>query len=171
MVSLIEYADKILIALGGILTFVLGRKSSKILEKKQQADAISTMQKTYDTFLEHYDTQYKTLQEQYKQVLGVSNDAVIETKELQKQFSQLWLSYSREIEVSQNWEKMHRELDKQHEALNKKYDVLTKQYQDSDRKYNILEQQYKDSEKKHEELLHLYEKLKADFEKYKKQTK
>ena len=171
MVNLLDFWKEITVTAGVILTFIAGRKSSKILEKKQQADAISTMQKTYDTFLGHYDTQYKTLQDQYKQVLQVSNDAVAETKDLQKQFSQLWLSYSKEVEISQNWEKMHRELDKQHEALNKKYDVLTKQYKDSDRKYNILEQQYKDSEKKHEELLHLYEKLKADFEKYKKQTK
>jgi chromosome segregation ATPase len=171
MVNLLDFWKEITVTAGVILTFIAGRKSSKILEKKQQADAISTMQKTYDTFLEHYDKQYKSLQHQYEQVLNVSNASTKKINDLQDQFSNLWLSYSREVEVSQNWEKMHRELDKQHEALNKKYDVLTKQYKDSDRKYNILEQQYKESEKKHEELLHLYEKLKADFEKYKKQTK
>lgn len=168
MVNLLDYYKEIGLAVGGVFSFIVGRKSAKFLEKKQQADAVTTMQKTYDTFLEHYDKQYKSLQEQYQQVLKVSNNAVEETKDLQKQFSQLWLSYSKEVEISQNWEKMHRELDKQHNSLNKKYDILVKQCEDADRKYNLLEKQYQDSEKKHTELLHLYEKLKADFEKYKK---
>lgn len=120
--SLIEYADKILIALGGILTFVLGRKSSKILEKKQQAEAIDTMQKTYDMFLVHYQKQYDRL---------VEDNRTLHSKQdnLNRQFAELQLSYAKEIENSQNWEKLHRELEKQHSILEKKYDGLEKLYE------------------------------------------
>jgi DNA repair exonuclease SbcCD ATPase subunit len=122
MVSLIEYADKILIALGGILTFVLGRKSSKILEKKQQAEAIDTMQKTYDMFLVHYQKQYDRL---------VEDNRILHNKQdnLNRQFAELQLSYAKEIENSQNWEKLHRELEKQHSILEKKYEGLEKLYE------------------------------------------
>lgn len=122
MVSLIEYADKILIALGGILTFVLGRKSSKILEKKQQAEAIDTMQKTYDMFLVHYQKQYDRLVEDNRMLHNKQDN-------LNRQFAELQLSYAKEIENSQNWEKLHRELEKQHSVLEKKYEGLEKLYE------------------------------------------
>ena len=122
MVSLIEYADKILIALWGILTFVLGRKSSKILEKKQQAEAIDTMQKTYDMFLVHYQKQYDRLVEDNRMLHNKQDN-------LNRQFAELQLSYAKEIENSQNWEKLHRELEKQHSVLEKKYEGLEKLYE------------------------------------------
>jgi molecular chaperone GrpE (heat shock protein) len=64
-------------------------------------------------------------------------------KQLQSQFNDIQLAYAKEVEKSQNWEKLHREL--------------------SD-KYNSLE-------KDHDSLKVLYEKLKADFDKYKKTTR
>lgn len=129
MTSIIEYWKEIVVAIGAVGSFIVGRKSAKILERKQQSDAISIMQSTYDTFLKHYDEQYQKL--------------VSQVDRLQKQFTELSLSYAKEIEVSQNWEKLHRELQIQYTELDKKYVDLEK----------------------------LYEKLKADFEKYKKQTK
>lgn len=126
MTSIIEYWREISLAIGGIVSFIVGRKSARFLEKKQQADAVSTMQNMYDTFLTQYKEQYKILQDQ--------------VNKLQAAFLELQLSYAKEIEVSQNWEKLHRE----------------------------LERQYRDLEKKHNDLERQHEKLKTDFEKYKK---
>ena len=142
MVSIIEYWREISGAIGAVVLFIAGRKSTKLTEKQQQVDAITTMQKTYDTFLGHYDSQYKKLVEQ--------------VDKLQKAFVELNLAYSREVEISQNWEKLHRELEKQYRDLEKKYDNLASRY--------------KEAEKKHEDLEKLYAKLKADFDKHKKTT-
>lgn len=142
MTSIIEYWREISLAVGGVASFIIGRKSARFLEKQQQVDAIATMQKTYDTFLGHYDSQYKKLVEQ--------------VDKLQKAFVELNLAYSKEVENSQNWEKLHRELEKQYRDLEKKYDNLVSQY--------------RESEKKHEDLEKLYSKLKADFDKHKKLT-
>ena len=60
---------------------------------------------------------------------------------MQEQFNNIQLAYSKEVEQSQNWEKLHRELLE---------------------KYNELES-------KHEELNRLYAKLKLDFDNHKKQ--
>lgn len=142
MVSIIDYWREISIAIGAIVSFIVGRKSTKILERQQQADAVTTMQKTYDTFLVHYNSQYLKLTEQ--------------VDKLQKSFLELQLSYAKEVENSQNWEKLHRELERQ--------------YMDLEKKYNSLENQYKESEKKYQDLEKLYNKLKADFDKHKKQN-
>jgi len=60
---------------------------------------------------------------------------------MQEQFNNIQLAYAKEVEQSQNWEKLHRELLE---------------------KYNELES-------KHEELNRLYAKLKLDFDNHKKQ--
>jgi len=98
------------------------------------------MQQTYDLFLEHYKKQYERLVEQ--------------VDKLQGQFIDLQLSYAKEIEITANWQKLYSELEKKHIDLNKKYDILLNQNEDTGKKYA--------------ELMKLYEKLKLDFEKYKK---
>jgi len=46
---------------------------------------------------------------------------------LQEQFNHINIAYTKEVEVSQNWEKMYHELGKKYDDLSKKYDaVLTK---------------------------------------------
>lgn len=46
---------------------------------------------------------------------------------LQDQFNSMNISYTKEVEISQNWEKLYRELSLKYDDLNKKYDaVLTK---------------------------------------------
>lgn len=142
MVSIIEYWKEISMAFGAIASFIVGRKSAKILEKQQQADAISTMQKTYDAFLGHYNTQHTTIVSQYKEVLESNRKTTERLNKLQEQFVNLQLAYAKEVEISQNWEKLHSQLQKQYVQLEKKYEALQK----------------------------LYERLKQDFDKYKKQT-
>ena len=67
----------------------------------------------------------------------------IQLSEMQTQFNSIQMAYAKEVEQSQNWEKLHRELTD---------------------KYNMLA-------KDHEELKGLYSKLKDDFDKHKKAAK
>jgi len=59
---------------------------------------------------------------------------------MQKQFNDIQLAYAKEVEQSQNWEKLHRE----------------------------LKEQFKELEREHEELKTFCEKLKVELDKYKK---
>jgi len=45
---------------------------------------------------------------------------------LQEQFNTMNISYAKEVEVSQNWEKLYRELSEKYEILNAKYDAVLK---------------------------------------------
>jgi len=62
---------------------------------------------------------------------------------MQQQLNEITLSYAKEVEISQNWEKLHSELKE---------------------KFTILENEYTDLKKAHD-------KLKQDFDTYKKQNK
>lgn len=142
MTSIIEYWREISIAVGAVASFIVGRKSTKILEKQQQVDAIATMQKTYDTFLGHYDSQFIKLTAQ--------------VDKLQNAFVELQLAYAKEIEKVESGRKLYRELQVQYKELEKKYDTLEYQYLESEKRYGDLEK--------------LYSKLKTDFDKHKKST-
>ena len=101
MVSIIEYWREIGSTVGGIVLFLAGRKSTKILEKKQTVEAIDAMQKTYDVFLKHYQDQYNTLTDRLNN-LELRNAVLTESAE--------------------TWESKFKDLYKQHELLKKEFD-------------------------------------------------
>jgi uncharacterized protein involved in exopolysaccharide biosynthesis len=81
---------------------------------------------------------------QEKEYFRAQVDALrTQLSEMQGQFNMIQLAYAKEVEQSQNWEKLHRELTD---------------------KYNELAS-------KHEDLKGLYSKLKEDFDKHKKAAK
>lgn len=96
MVSLLEYWRELGLSIGAIITFLAGRKSTKLMEKKQTVEAIDAMQKTYDVFLKHYEDNYNKL-------LG--------------RVDNLELRNSILMESSQTWEKKFKDLSKEHEKL------------------------------------------------------
>ena len=89
-----------------------------------------------------YDEFLSHYKERMAEVMSELNFVKDHNRELQSQFNKIQLDYARETERSQNWEKLHRELTA---------------------KYMMLERD-------HEQLKGLYEKLKADFDKYKKEN-
>ena len=103
MVSIIEYWREISIAIGGLVSFIVGRKSTKLLEKKQTVDAIDAMQKTYDVFLQHYKEQYENLTKRLN-TLEVRNAVLTESAE--------------------TWETKFKVLKKQHDSLQLAFDKL-----------------------------------------------
>lgn len=149
-------------SISGVIGWFLGGKQQKNQDLKKGNVEIETAEVDYAAKVrELYESlNAKLLQE--NEILKSDKDAIIaefkEEKEyfrtqiddlrktsadMQLQFNTIQLAYAKEVEQSQNWEKLHREL----------FD------------------KYKSLEKDHEELKKLYGKLKEDFEKHKKSTK
>lgn len=108
MITILDHWKEISATIGAICMFIFGRKSSKILERKNNADAVTSMQKTYDVFLKHFETQYNTL-------LNRLNDLELRNSIL--------------LQSSQEWEAKFRELEKNYEKLKLDFDNYKKQHE------------------------------------------
>ena len=95
-----------------------------------------------DTIKSEKDSLVINIKEEREYFRNQLDDVRKSVASTQDQLNNLQISYAREVEKSENWEKLHRELGD---------------------KYSLLE-------KDHEELKTLYEKLKKDFEAHKKKT-
>jgi predicted nuclease with TOPRIM domain len=127
---LIEYWQAILAALTAPIAWFFGGKA------KARQDAVSTMKVMYDDFLTVYKNR---MDEVMAEVVAIKKHNLT----LQTDFNNIQMSYAKEVEKSQNWEKLHRQ-------LTDKYNELAKD---------------------HESLKVLYSKLKDDFDKHKKLAK
>ena len=106
--------------------------------KNNNAEFTTKVQAIYDNlvedlkkdreFLKSENAQLKaerTIDKEYFRSEIYKSDKKIST--LQEQFNSMNISYTKEVEVSQNWEKLYRELSLKYDDLSKKYDaVLTK---------------------------------------------
>jgi hypothetical protein len=115
------------IAIIGLLSaplayFFGGKQKQNVELKKSNSDAVSSMQAVYDQFLADYKTRMD-------EVMSELKESKLNYIELQKQFNAIHLSYSKEVEVSQNWEKLHRELDKKYKELVKSHEILKKDHE------------------------------------------
>lgn len=91
--------------------------------KKNNSDAVGTMQKVYNDFLTHYQ---KTME----QVIDELNIVKIEHTNLQVQFDNIEELYKKEIANSTNWEKLHNESIGRYSKLNKEHEKIKKLYND-----------------------------------------
>jgi hypothetical protein len=105
------------------IAYIFGGKQKQNVElKKSNSDAVASMQAVYDQFL----TDYRARMDE---VMAELKESKLNYIELQKQFNAIHLSYSKEVEVSQNWEKLHRELDKKYKELEKSHETLKKDHE------------------------------------------
>jgi predicted nuclease with TOPRIM domain len=125
-----EYWQTIIATLTAPIMWFFGGRA------KQRQDAVSTMKVMYDDFL----TVYKNRMDDVMQEV---TDIKKHNLTLQTDFNNIQMSYAKEVEKSQNWEKLHRQ-------LTDKYNELAKDY---------------------ESLKGLYSKLKTDFDNHKKSAK
>jgi predicted nuclease with TOPRIM domain len=125
-----EYWQAILAALSAPIAWFFGGKA------KARQDAVSTMKVMYDDFLTVYKNR---MDEVMAEVVAIKKHNLT----LQTDFNNIQMSYAKEVEKSQNWEKLHRQ-------LTDKYNELAKD---------------------HESLKGLYAKLKTDFDNHKKLAK
>ena len=156
----------ILSTIGSLLTGVLGwvirDRKAIAQELKKGAVEIDSAEVDYAAKVrELYDNLNAKLVQENENLKSDKDDIVAEFKqekeyfraqvdalrtqlsEMQTQFNTIQIAYAKEVEQSQNWEKLHRELTD---------------------KYNELAS-------KHEDLKSLYSKLKDDFDKHKKSAK
>jgi chromosome segregation ATPase len=84
---------------------------------KAKTDAVSTMQTMYDGFLSDY-------KDRMSEVMNELSEMRKHNRELQNKFNEIQLSYAKEIEVSQNWERLHSELEAKYNKLQSDYDKL-----------------------------------------------
>ena len=148
--------------LTGVVGWVLGGKQAKAQELKKGAVEIDSAEVDYAAKVrELYDNLNAKLGQENESLRSDKEAIVAEFKqekeyfraqvdslrtqlsEMQTQFNTIQIAYAKEVEQSQNWEKLHRELTD---------------------KYNELAS-------KHEDLKSLYSKLKEDFDKHKKLAK
>jgi hypothetical protein len=106
-----EYWQTIIATLAAPVAWFFGGRA------KQRQDAVSTMKTMYDDFL----TVYKNRMDEVMQ-------EVVEIKKhnltLQTDFNNIQMSYAKEVEKSQNWEKLHNELNKKYTDLKGLYEKL-----------------------------------------------
>jgi predicted nuclease with TOPRIM domain len=106
-----EYWQTIIATLSAPIAWFFGGRA------KSRQDAVSTMKTMYDDFL----TVYKNRMDEVMQ-------EVTEIKKhnftLQTDFNNIQMSYAKEVEKSQNWEKLHRQLTEKYNDLKGLYDKL-----------------------------------------------
>jgi septation ring formation regulator EzrA len=84
---------------------------------KAKQDAVTSMKIMYDDFLIIY-------KDRMSEVMLELSEMRTHNRELQNKFNDIQLSYAKEIEVSQNWERLHRELEAKYNKLQSDYDKL-----------------------------------------------
>ena len=129
-----KYMIEYIAFMGAVLGYPLawyfgGKRKSDSETKKNEVDVVTAISEMYNTFLVQYKSRMDEMQ---LEVHGVKDHC----RTIQKQFNDMSLAYTREVEVSQNWEKLHNELkgkydelEKNYEALKKDHDALKKDYQ------------------------------------------
>ena len=89
--------------------------------KKNDVDAVKAISDMYSSFLAQYK---ERMDEMQLEVSGVKSHY----RMIQTQFNDMSLAYTREVEVSQNWEKLHKELKEKYDELEKNYEELKKDH-------------------------------------------
>jgi chromosome segregation ATPase len=130
-------------SISGIVGYFLGGKKKQEQEIKKsdveinsaEVDYAVKVQELYESLLTRVNAEKEDLKIAYDlivadfknekeyfrdQIEGLRNQA----SELQNQFNTIQLAYAREVEMSQNWEKLHRELTEKHNELEKAHEEL-----------------------------------------------
>lgn len=132
---------------GGIFATIVKYISDRKLNK---ADFLSKVENIYSGLVDELKTDRDLLREENRSFKE-------DIRKLQDQFNTIQLAYAKEVEQSQNWEKLHRE-------LSDKYNLLEKENLALNDKYDALSND-------HEELKVFCEKLKTELDKHKKNSK
>ena len=117
-----EYIAFMAAVLGYPLAWYFGGKRKNDSEiKKTEVDVVTAISEMYNTFL----VQYKTRMDEMQFEVGCVKDHY---KAIQLQFNDMSIAYTREVEVSQNWERLHKELKQKYDDLEKNYEFLKKDH-------------------------------------------
>ena len=125
---------------GGSVTSIIAYLINK---DNNKADFLTKVENIYNGLADILKVENEGLKEEIREFKKDFRQIRDDYRILQEQFNNIQLAYAREVERSQNWEKLHRELTE---------------------KYNALERD-------HEALKVFCEKIKVELDKYKKTNK
>jgi hypothetical protein len=130
-----EYWQTILATISAPVAWFFGGRA------KAKQDAVSTMKTMYDDFL----TVYKNRMDE---VMVEITEIRKHNLTLQTDFNNIQMSYAKEVEKSQNWEKLHNELNKKYITLStenqivkKDYEILKKDHDKLKRDHDLVKKQ------------------------------
>ena len=115
---------------------LLGLITLKSTKKKSDADALKSIQEVYNSFLEDFKDQANHMRGEIKDLKDFNSN-------IQKQFNDLHLNYSKEVEVSQNWEKLHRQIKEKYDDLERAYEILKKDHYQFKRAFEAYKKTHK----------------------------
>ena len=120
MVEYQKYAVAIVI---GIISYIFGGW------KKQRNDAVGSMQKMYEGFIEHFKTQMEGLTSEIKEQKTFNKELQNNFNDLSLKFDNLYIQYSHEVQKNSDWAKMYNELKAKYEVLELQYEKLKKDFE------------------------------------------
>ena len=91
-------------------------------KKNLKADFLTKVENLYSGLADELKSERETLKEEVRQLRE-------DCRNIQNQFNQVQLSYAKEVEQSQNWEKLHRELSDKYNALAKDHEQLKNEFE------------------------------------------
>jgi hypothetical protein len=101
--------------LSTLANYIANRKNIK-------ADFLTKVENLYSGLADELKAERETLKEEVKQLR-------IDCRKIQNQFNEVQLSYAKEVEQSQNWEKLHRELSDKYNALARDHEQLKNEFE------------------------------------------
>lgn len=118
---------------GGSITgllgwFFYGKKNNDIEYLSKQQAVFDKLQEEIMKDRDYYKQEYLQARKEHKEEVLYFRNKIDEVTSradtLQGQFNNMSVSYAKEVEVSQNWEKLYRELSGKYDDLSKKYDAV-----------------------------------------------
>ncbi len=146
--------------LGIPISYFLGGKQAKAQELKKggveikvaEVDYASKISDLYEGMMndikidrDKIKDEKETLQTEYKEERDYFRVQIDELRKqsdkMQEQFNTISTSYALEVERSQNWEKLHRELNEKYLSLERDHDTLKRDHDTLKKDFDILKKQ------------------------------
>lgn len=112
---MVEHLKDLAYVIGVVVTFIVGRKSTKITDKSGEIDNLSKYQLMYERFVSQYTQQYDTVQTVVEALrkevrnLELRNAIIIEESETwKKRFNNLQSLYDKLKEEFENYKMKHK---------------------------------------------------------------
>jgi len=106
---------------GGSITSVVGYLANR---KSNKADFLEKVENLYNGAVDSLRVDREILKEEIKEFKEDFKQLRADYRGLQEQFNNIQLAYAKEVERSQNWEKLHRELSEKYIALERDHETL-----------------------------------------------
>jgi len=113
-----------------IIVYIFNRKT-------QKADFLTKVGGIYDKLVDTLTADREKLKEEVSEFRQDFKMLRADYRSIQDQFNNINLAYAKEVERSQNWEKLHRELMEKYSDLEKDYEELKKDHEKLKKEFEL----------------------------------